>query len=85
MSQIKIGSTVVYIPPKSFTEFSITVGTIVGREKIGPAAFNRTRYQISWGSDRAFNCYDDVTLSGAPFHIFSDQKKALAFILANSK
>ena len=81
MSQIKVGDKVVFTPSKFFPNDPIEVGTVVAREKTRNHMFS---YTILWG-DGTKNLIPGYMMDHGQYNVFSNQKKALAFILSNSK
>lgn len=83
MSKFKLNSVVVFVPSKYFPQDSIGTGKIIQRCKSGHGVFMYWSYQILWDDGKS-NHYFESNLETSQFRIFSDQKKALAFILMNS-
>lgn len=82
MSQIKVGDKVVFIPSKFFPSDSIKIGTVTSREK---TRYNMFSYLVSWDDSRTNSIVPGYMMNNGQYNVFSNQHKALAFILANSK
>lgn len=78
MSQIKVNSRVVVVPSKFFPNDPVISGKIIRKFREQRA----TKCQILWDSGKS-NVYSEFELKSSPqIHVFSDQKKALAFMLS---
>lgn len=81
MSQIKVGATVVFIPSKFFPNDEMAVGVIAARVKSDSKFIC---YQIVWDGKKHYTNIPEYMLNTSPqYKMFSNKKKALAFILTH--